>query len=221
MFCRFCSAHALACVAWTGGPCVRVVQASQSTHPIGLIGVRSVLEQKLHCIRLVSPHCIRECRRLVDTLPQWRVLVDVPAGVDELLQTVQVSLERRVEQGARGGVRSLPGRPQPLAGLPLVHHRNPPTEAVIRLCAGGEPDDPISQTCCSVLSKKTMLRRAAQLAIRPAIAGQARGLITVGSKFPSVNVHKASWPPTDFNVADHIAGKKVVVVGLPGAFTPT
>ena len=42
-----------------------------------------------------------------------------------------------------------------------------------------------------------------------------------GSKFPSVNVHEASWPPTHFNIADRIADKKVIVVGLPGAFTPT
>ena len=45
--------------------------------------------------------------------------------------------------------------------------------------------------------------------------------IAVGSKFPSVEVDKASWPPTAFNLADHIANKKVILVGLPGAFTPT
>ena len=45
--------------------------------------------------------------------------------------------------------------------------------------------------------------------------------IAVGSKFPSVEVDKASWPPTAFNIADYIAEKNVIVVGLPGAFTPT
>ena len=61
--------------------------------------------------------------------------------------------------------------------------------------------------------------RAAQL--RTA-APHARAMtIAVGSKFPSVAVDKASWPPEAFNLADHIADKKVILVGLPGAFTPT
>ena len=66
-----------------------------------------------------------------------------------------------------------------------------------------------------------LLRRAGALA--PLARGHAaRGLaIAVNSKFPDVTVHKASWPPTDFSVADHIKDKKVIVVGLPGAFTPT
>ena len=45
--------------------------------------------------------------------------------------------------------------------------------------------------------------------------------IAAGSKFPSVDVDKAAWPPEAFNLADHIANKKVILVGLPGAFTPT
>jgi len=45
--------------------------------------------------------------------------------------------------------------------------------------------------------------------------------IAAGSKFPSVEVDAASWPPTAFNLADRIANKKVIIVGLPGAFTPT
>ena len=70
------------------------------------------------------------------------------------------------------------------------------------------------------------MRRAAPLTARTAAAAAARTharsmAIAVGSKFPSVEVDKASWPPTAFNLADHIANKKVILVGLPGAFTPT
>ena len=49
-----------------------------------------------------------------------------------------------------------------------------------------------------------------------------RGMaIAAGSKFPSVEVDHASWPPTAFDLADHVKDKKVIIVGLPGAFTPT
>ena len=30
-----------------------------------------------------------------------------------------------------------------------------------------------------------------------------------------------NFPPTKVDVAERIAGKKVVIVGMPGAFTPT
>ena len=95
-----------------------------------------------------------------------------------------------------------------------------------------------------------MLRAFAATTARPlAKAAHARGMaIAVGSKFPSVDVDAASWPPTAFNLADRIANKKVretrtftrapvplpslttrvccsgtqvIVCGLPGAFTPT
>jgi len=48
----------------------------------------------------------------------------------------------------------------------------------------------------------------------------ARG-IAVGDKFPNVEVDAASWPPTALNLNDRIKDKKVILVGLPGAFTPT
>ena len=67
-----------------------------------------------------------------------------------------------------------------------------------------------------------MLRRVVVGAGRPLAERHARTMaIAVGSKFPSVEVEKASWPPTPFNLADKIAMKKVIIVGLPGAFTPT
>ena len=67
-----------------------------------------------------------------------------------------------------------------------------------------------------------MLRRCVAAARPIGAAAHARGMaIAVGSKFPSVEVDAAKWPPTPFNIADKIANKKVIVVGLPGAFTPT
>ena len=69
-----------------------------------------------------------------------------------------------------------------------------------------------------------MLARVASRAaanLRTAVPHARAMTIAAGSKFPSVEVDKASWPPEAFNLADHIADKKVIIVGLPGAFTPT
>lgn len=46
----------------------------------------------------------------------------------------------------------------------------------------------------------------------------------VGAKIPSVEIFKAEFPPPDDNmvdIADLTKGKNAVIVGLPGAFTPT
>lgn len=42
----------------------------------------------------------------------------------------------------------------------------------------------------------------------------------VGDKFPAVSIDYG-FPPTKVDMAKRLAGKKVIVVGLPGAFTPT
>jgi hypothetical protein len=44
--------------------------------------------------------------------------------------------------------------------------------------------------------------------------------IKVGDKVPSVNVH-SGFPPEMVNVADYVKGRNTIIVGLPGAFTPT
>jgi len=44
--------------------------------------------------------------------------------------------------------------------------------------------------------------------------------IKAGDKIPAVNMH-FGFPPTMVNVAEYCEGRNVVVVGLPGAFTPT
>ena len=42
----------------------------------------------------------------------------------------------------------------------------------------------------------------------------------VGTKAPSVDLDRG-FPPSKVNLAERVAGKKVILVGLPGAFTPT
>lgn len=42
----------------------------------------------------------------------------------------------------------------------------------------------------------------------------------VGDKIPSIELHYG-FPPEKIDVLSRIAGKKVLIVGLPGAFTPT
>jgi len=59
------------------------------------------------------------------------------------------------------------------------------------------------------------LRRAALcLAVASAAA------VSIGDKIPSAELHYG-FPPEKIDLASRVAGKKVIVVGLPGAFTPT
>jgi peroxiredoxin len=44
--------------------------------------------------------------------------------------------------------------------------------------------------------------------------------ISVPCAFPDVEVD-FNFPPTKVNMKERLAGKKTLVVGLPGAFTPT
>ena len=44
--------------------------------------------------------------------------------------------------------------------------------------------------------------------------------IAAGVKVPSIELDHG-FPPQKVNVAEHVAGKKVIILGLPGAFTPT
>jgi hypothetical protein len=41
-----------------------------------------------------------------------------------------------------------------------------------------------------------------------------------GDTFPSIKLHH-NFPPDKINIADRIANKNTIIVGLPGAFTPT
>jgi len=44
--------------------------------------------------------------------------------------------------------------------------------------------------------------------------------VKVGEKVPAADLH-FGFPPTFVNTADYLADRNVIVVGLPGAFTPT
>lgn len=52
------------------------------------------------------------------------------------------------------------------------------------------------------------------------IAMSFRGMASVGDSLPSVELHQG-FPPKKYNLADFAKGKSIVIVGLPGAFTPT
>lgn len=61
------------------------------------------------------------------------------------------------------------------------------------------------------------------LAHQASFAGRraiARSFATVGSQIPSVELHR-NFPPEKINIQDYCRDKNVVIVGLPGAFTPT
>jgi hypothetical protein len=49
---------------------------------------------------------------------------------------------------------------------------------------------------------------------------ETAGPLAVGSEIPSVPLD-CGFPPTKVNLAERTKGKRVIVVGLPGAFTPT
>lgn len=51
------------------------------------------------------------------------------------------------------------------------------------------------------------------------IMRNVQGNAAVGDTFPNVDVD-FGFPPMKVNMKDRLAGKKTIVVGLPGAFTP-
>ena len=45
--------------------------------------------------------------------------------------------------------------------------------------------------------------------------------IKAGDKIPAVELHKGFNPVEKVNMAEYAANKNMLVIGLPGAFTPT
>jgi len=64
------------------------------------------------------------------------------------------------------------------------------------------------------------IRMATMRIARRGFKSTTPSMIAVGEKFPSVEIDYM-FPPTKVNMAERLAGKKTIVVGLPGAFTPT
>jgi peroxiredoxin len=48
----------------------------------------------------------------------------------------------------------------------------------------------------------------------------AASAVSIGDRVPSIDLD-LGFPPERVNLASRTAGKKVILVGLPGAFTPT
>jgi hypothetical protein len=65
-----------------------------------------------------------------------------------------------------------------------------------------------------------------RVGIRPPNAGSRTAFgptmsaLAVGTAFPSVEIDYG-FPPERVNLAERVKGKRVILVGLPGAFTPT
>jgi hypothetical protein len=53
----------------------------------------------------------------------------------------------------------------------------------------------------------------------PAIQWNARAFAAVGDKIPAIEVD-FGFPPEKVDMAARLKGKKTIIVGLPGAFTP-
>jgi len=53
------------------------------------------------------------------------------------------------------------------------------------------------------------------------MAGACRTLATVGDRIPNVGLRVGFPHPKTVDLPARLAGRRVVVLGLPGAFTPT
>lgn len=65
-----------------------------------------------------------------------------------------------------------------------------------------------------------MLSRSAARLLAQHSPCLVRGFASVGDKLPSVEIHQG-FPPKKYDLAEYTKDKDVVIVGLPGAFTPT
>ena len=65
---------------------------------------------------------------------------------------------------------------------------------------------------CSMANRRFLLAQQHQL--------QRATFASVGEKLPSVDLH-LGFPPKKYNLAEFCKNKEVLLVGLPGAFTPT
>jgi len=80
-------------------------------------------------------------------------------------------------------------------------------------------DHKVQRSPLPLHSFAAMLARRVMPQLRSLAKPSSRGFAAVGDKFPAVQVD-FGFPPAKVNMAERLAGKKTIVVGLPGAFTP-
>jgi peroxiredoxin len=59
------------------------------------------------------------------------------------------------------------------------------------------------------------------LSVAVALMGSVADAITIGDKIPANLELHAGFKPKTINLAEYIQGRDVILMGLPGAFTPT
>jgi len=71
-----------------------------------------------------------------------------------------------------------------------------------------------------MLFASRLISGIAPRAARPVTSSLLRSFASVGDSLPSVELHQG-FPPKKYNLADFAKDKNVILLGLPGAFTPT
>ena len=69
-------------------------------------------------------------------------------------------------------------------------------------------------SCATMLARTAALRRASLL-------GRSRAFASIGDKAPDVGLDVSFPGPKEVNFAQRCKGRRVILLGLPGAFTPT
>ena len=77
----------------------------------------------------------------------------------------------------------------------------------------------ISTAHIDVVVERAMLRNSLRPLARLARPG-GRAFAAVGDAIPDVSLD-VEFPPKEVSLKQRLAGRKVILVGLPGAFTPT
>ena len=81
--------------------------------------------------------------------------------------------------------------------------------------------DPDPQDAGNFSAHKKRMGGVFRKEAKPESSNKASNMaIAVGSAFPNVSVDHG-FPPEKVNMPERLKGKKTILVGLPGAFTPT
>jgi hypothetical protein len=72
-----------------------------------------------------------------------------------------------------------------------------------------------------IASLATRSSTSSRILKTPLVSNQIFRTMTSLTTLPSVEVMQGFPDPKKINITDYCAGKNVIIVGLPGAFTPT